>query len=253
MRKTLLLTALTAIVYFSGCANDPTPNQSSYIQKSLLQEMAVKNLEQIKTNNSDLKQTYAELGAYSKWLNNYFAGYSKYIEQAGSYSPIIKLIPVPYAGQAGDIVKFGSKLTVSITNSAVALENANRSITKFDEMLKNAKSPESIEATAKFADEKLLPDIKEALTKNESLKDASLGLLGFAESVEKISLGTQDAVARAKSLFTKDNEDKDQTQKTAIMKQKLEQFKMRLSKMDEAIQKNGALAKRSAIYAELAK
>ena len=199
MRKNVLLIALASIVYFSGCANDPAPSSSKCIQKSYLQDSALRNLEQIKANNAEIKQAYAELGAYSKWLNFYFAGYSKYIEQVGSYSPVIKLIPLPYAGQAGDIVKFGSKLTVSITNSAVALENANHSIAKYEELLKNANTPESVEIAAKFADEKLLPDIKDALIKNENLKDASLGLLCFAESVEKTSLSTQDALLKAKS------------------------------------------------------
>jgi hypothetical protein len=253
MKKNVLFVALMSLGYFSGCANTPIPDTGSCIQKSHLQDMAKKNLELIKQSNIEIKQSYAELGAYSKWLSTYFAGYSKYIEHAGTYSPVIKLIPFPYAGQAGDIIKFGSKLTLSITNAAVALEKASLSISKFEELQKNANSPEAIDTAARFADEKLMPDIKDALVKNEALKDASLGLLGFAESIEKVSMGTQDALLKAKSLFTKDDEEKEQIQKVAVMKQKLEQFKIRLSKIDEAMQKNSALAKRTAIYAELAK
>ncbi len=244
--------ALALLLFCAGCATtENNITQNNCIQKSEVSALALKNLQQIKQDTAELKTLTNDLGEYSKWLSDYFNGYSKYIERVSVYSPIIKLIPLPYAGQAGDIVKFGSKLTLSITNSAIATNNANKSIAKYEEMLSSANTPEKIAATAKFADEKLVPDLKEAIAKDETLKNMSLSLLSFGESVEKVTASTQDALNIAKSLFSNENAEKEKQQKTLLMRQKLDNIKAKTARIEEIVKKSETLAKRASVYSEL--
>lgn len=251
--KKLLISAITAAMLFGGCATTgaDVKTPSDCIQKSEISKMALANLQQIKQDTAEMKALGAELAEYTSWLSVYFTGYSKHLEQAATYSPLIKLIPLPYAGQAGDIVKFGSKLTVSITNSAVAIDKANKSIAKYEEMLQSADTPEKVAMTARFADERLIPDLRDAQVKNETLKDMSLSLLAFGESVEKATAGAQDALLKAKSLFSSDTGDKDKAQKVAQMRQKLDSMKAKTARIDEIIKKSATLAKRASVYSEL--
>jgi hypothetical protein len=247
--------SLVASVILAGCvpSDQPVPNGQNCVQKSLLSDNALQNLKQIRQDTAELKAINAEEAEYAKWLSGYLASYSKYLEQAGMYAPLIKIIPLPYAGQAGDFVKFGSKMTLHITHTATAIDNANKSIARYEELLKDANTPEKISATAKFAEERLLPDIKEADTKSATLKEMSAGLMGFGESVENILKNGTDTLAKAKALFGKEDIDKDKITKTAQFKQKLEAFKQKTFRIEELIKKDSELAKRAFIYSELAR
>jgi hypothetical protein len=247
--------AFAALIAFAltGCVPSEQPSVNSCVQKSLLNENALSNLRQIRQDTVELKAISADEAEYAKWLSGYLASYSKYLEQAGMYAPLVKLIPLPYAGQAGDFVKFGSKMTLHITQTATAIDNANKSIVKYEEALKDANTPEKIGAIAKFAEERLLPDLREANAKSAGLKDMSAGLIGFGESVENLLKNGADTLAKAKSLFGKDDGEKEKTTKTAQFKQKLEAFKQKTSRIEELIKKDSELAKRAFIYSELAK
>jgi hypothetical protein len=245
--------AALAAFALTGCAPSEQPTPNSCVQKSLLSENALVNLRQIRQDTVELKAISADEAEYAKWLSGYLASYSKYLEQAGTYAPLIKLIPLPYAGQAGDFVKFGSKMTLHITQTATAIDNANKSIAKYEEALKDANTPEKIGAIAKFADERLLPDLREADTKSAGLKEMSAGLIGFGESVESVLKNGSDTLAKAKALFGKDDGEKDKTAKTAQLKQRLEAFKQKTSRIEELIKKDSALSKRALIYSELAR
>jgi hypothetical protein len=250
--KQIAFAPLLAFV-LTGCTPSEQPSPNSCVQKSLLNENALVNLRQIRQDTAELKSISADEAEYARWLSTYLASYSKYLEQAGMYAPFIKVIPLPYAGQAGDFVKFGSKMTLHITQTATAIDNANKSIVKYEELLKDANTPEKIGSTARFAEERLLPDLKEADTKSSGLKDMSAGLMGFGESVENIVKNGTDTLAKAKALFGKEDSEKDKTAKTAQFKQKLEAFKQKTSKIEELIKKDSELAKRAMIYSELAK
>lgn len=254
--KSIALAIATSIFLFTGCATTGSQvstiqDNRDCIQKSEISSIAFQSLQKIKNDGAELKSLTSELNEYAKWLSVYFSGYSKYIEQAGTYSPLIKMIPLPYAGQAGDIVKFGSKLTLSITNSAVALDNANRSITKYEELLRDANSPAKIALAAKFADEKLIPDLKDAQQKNETLQNMSLSLLAFGESVEKATNGAQDALLKAKSIFSSDASEKDRQPKSAQIKQKLDLMKVKMARIDDIIKNSSVSAKKAYVYSEL--
>jgi len=251
--KNIAILFVTALA-LTGCAPEqPSPSVQNCIQKTTLADNALNNLKQIRQDTAELKALNADEAEYAKWVSGYLASYTKYLEQAGTYAPLIKLIPLPYAGQAGDFVKFGSKMTLHITQTATSIDNANKSITKYEELLKDANTPEKIVATAKFAEERLLVDLKDADMKSSTLKDMSAGLMGFGESVENIMKNGTDTLAKAKSLFSKDDADKEKSAKTAVFKQKLDLFKQKTARIEELIKKDSELAKKAQIYAELSR
>jgi|GEM_PF-5834926 len=252
--KTLFILSSLAII-FSGCAenghNIQTPVNNSCIKKQELSRMALQNLQKIEHNSEELRMITTDLESYTKWLEYYLADYTKYIEGIGKLSPVIKMIPLPYAGQAGDFVKFGSKMTVSLANTAVAIENANRSIAKYQELVKNSTNDETVNLAAKYADEELVPNVKDALEKIDNLKSITSSLLAFGDNVDKVTNGGQDMLGKAKSIISNNSDTGYKPQKRSQMVQKLDMLKSKTLKAEELSKNNALLAKRAVIYCEI--
>ncbi|WP_246559406.1 hypothetical protein [Citrifermentans pelophilum] len=200
-----------------------------------------------------------EFQGYVTWMSGSVAGYSKYIEAGSMAAGFAKVLPIPYAGQAGMFTKFVSHFTLS-------LSAASKSITSFlttsqlfvDRVEALDRSPDKgkeINELSRFADEQLLRDMTDLQAKLVTTSELSASALSFLESMNHYVLSSDEYWSKAKSLMKRGDADKKEksylAESVAGLKSKAGGFNARLKGYDESVKKDIPLIKSLGTYAEL--
>lgn len=278
---------LSVLLTVSAAAEEPTSCETLLKQKedalqtlardnALLQEkvkslecgitgesLAQKNLQRLREIAKDTKsqrQSMADFEVYVKWMANNLSGYSKYMAAGSVAAGFAKVLPIPYAGQAGLFTKFASQFALSLNAASVSitkyLTTSQQFISRVDAMdaSKPAKSGE-VSELARFADEQLLKDMNDVQLKLTSTGELSTSALSFLESLNHY-IGSTDAYwNKTKSLLKGSEVDKKEksfiSESILGLRNKAGSFNAKLKLFNEAARKDAPLIKSLGTYEEL--
>lgn len=68
------------------------------------------------------RDSMLEFDGYVKWMGGTLSSYSKYVEAGSFAAGFARLLPVPYAGQAGQFSKFVAHFALSLSSTSVAVK-----------------------------------------------------------------------------------------------------------------------------------
>lgn len=278
---------LSAFLTVSAAAEEPTACEALLKQKeealqtlardnAMLQEkvkslecgitgeaLALKNLQRLQEIARDTKgqrQTMADFEVYVKWMANNLSGYTKYMEAGSVAAGFAKVLPIPYAGQAGLFTKFASQFALSLNAASVSiaryLTTSQQFIVRVDaiDASKPAKSGE-VSAVARFADEQLLKDMNDVQVKLITTGELSTSALSFLESLNHYIGSTDEYWNKTKSLIKRGEVDKKEksflSESILGLRNKAGTFNAKLKQFDETARKDAPLIKSLATYEEL--
>lgn len=278
---------LSALLAFSAAAEDVPPCEALLKQKedalqalarenALLQErvrslecgitgeaLAQKNLQRLREIARDTKgqrQAMADFEVYVKWMANNLSGYSKYMEAGSVAAGFAKVLPIPYAGQAGLFTKFASQFALSLNAASVSIArylNTSQQFVARVDALDPAKPTGSgeIAELSRFADEQLLRDMNDVQAKLVTTGELSASALSFLESLNHY-IGSTDAYwNKTKSLLKRGEADKKEksfiSESILGLRNKAGTFNAKLKLFDETARKDAPLIKSLGTYEEL--
>lgn len=222
--------------------------QAMPLQKALtLEELDQKRFIRLKELSKAVASQRAamlEFEGYVKWMGGALAGYSKYVEAGSFAAGFSKYLPVPYAGQAGQLSKFIAHFALSLseTNAAVRqfLGSANHFTTSVDGLGASAKGREQeMAALTFFADQKLTREMLDLQTKLATTGELSSSALSFLLGLQQYLGSTDEYWQKTKSLVSR--KDADKAEKGALagsidgLRGRAEEFNKRLKGYDENV------------------
>lgn len=251
----IVASAIAALFIFAGCAtNQPTIAQNCY-DKPKLEQREAKELREAKNALNAFKNEYQGMSAYIAFLNEYIADYSKYIGAVSSASSVIKLMPIPYAGQISSAANFGGKLTVLVSNASKSTGVLNNSIAAFEAKLAAYEASQDVAKlndAQKFANETLLSDMRVAQQNLIKLKDGTASMLALSNALTQYYSSTGDALSQAASIFTKKDDAPKKAPNDKALKSKNDGFDVKLSKIFASFDEAEGHIKASAVIKTLA-
>lgn len=233
--------------------------QQQSITAPELQTRMKSRLREIAADVRQQRQAMIEFQGYVSWMTGNVAGYSKYIEASSIAANFARILPIPYAGQAGMFTKFVSHFTLSLNSAATAifryLNSSGQFLARMDGLEKHAAPDRELEELARFADDQLLKDMTDAQTKLATTAELSSSALSFLESLSHYVGSSDEYWNKAKSLIKKGDADKKErsylAESIATLKTRAGNFDARLKNFNEGIRKDTPLIKGMAAYNDL--
>jgi hypothetical protein len=229
------------------------------ITAEMLAQKNLARLQEIARDTKVQRQAVADFEAYVKWMATNLAGYSKYLEAGSVAAGFAKVLPIPYAGQAGLFTKFASQFALSLNATSVSmaryLDTSQQFVSQVEALDPAKADSAAVSALSRFANEKLLTDTGDLRSKLVTIGDLSASTLSFLESLNHYLGSTDEYWAKTKSMFKKgDGEKKERgflSENIQGLKNRAGSFNTRLKSFDEAAQKDAPLIKSLATYDEL--
>ncbi len=207
------------------------------------------------------RQTMADFSGFVTWLSDSLDGYNKYLQASALAANLLKVLPIPYAGQASLFTKFAAQGVVSLNTTSAAitkyLGTSQLFLSRVEALEKSSPaSPAEISALARFADEHLLKETADVQTRLASTGDLSISVLGFLEGVNGY-LGSADQYWAKTKAFVSRNEDAAKEKgylSTSIvgLRDRASSFTKRLQTFKDLSQKNDPLVRTVRVYDALA-
>lgn len=212
-----------------------------------LDELNRKRLHRLQEVSRDIKgqrETMADFDGYLKWMGGALAGYGKYVEAGSFAAGFAKYLPVPYAGQAGQLTKFISHfaLSISATSAAVTsyLNSSKFFITGVESLGNNPNGRENDLAMLTFyADQQLSRDMYELRGRLDSISDLSGSALSFLLGLQQYLGSSDEYWQKTKSLIAR--KDADKVEKSALsasidgLRSRAEKFNGKLKQYDATV------------------
>lgn len=254
------LPAVAAPLPAEATATQSLPLPSLPVERVLtLEELNRKRLQRLQEIARDLKvqrETMADFDGYLKWMGGALAGYGKYVEAGSFAAGFAKYLPVPYAGQAGQLTKFISHFALSISSTSAAVTSCLKSSTFFitgvESLGDNPAGRESDLAMLTFyADQQLSRDIYELQGRLDSISDLSGSALSFLLGLQQYAGSTDEYWQKTKSLLSR--KDADKAEKGALassidgLRSRAEQFNNKLKQYDATV--NGTMPRIASLVA----
>lgn len=181
-----------------------------------LEELDQKRLNRLKELAKAVSSQHAailEFEGYVKWMGGALAGYSKYVEAGSFAAGFAKYLPVPYAGQAGQLSKFIAHFALSLSETSAAvrqfLASASHFTTSVDALGASAKEKEAeMAALVFFADQKLAREMVDLQTKLSITSELSSSALSFLLGLQQYLGSTDEYWQKTKSLVSRKDADK---------------------------------------------
>jgi hypothetical protein len=203
----------------------------------------------------------ADFSGFVIWLSSSLDGYNKYLQASAVAANLLKVLPIPYAGQASLFTKFAAQGVVSLNTTSAAitkyLGTSQQFLSRVETLEKNPPvSPAEISALAKFADEHLLQETADVQTRLAATGDLSISVLGFLEGVNGY-LGSADQYWAKTKAFVSRNEDAAKEKgylSTSIvgLRDRASAFTKRLQTFKDLSLKNDPLVRTVRVYDALA-
>lgn len=181
-----------------------------------LEDLDRKRLQRLQDVARELKgqgETIADFDAYLKWMGGALASYGKYVEAGSFAAGFAKYLPVPYAGQAGQLTKFISHfaLSLSATSAAVTsyLKSSQHFIASVEKIGANPDGRENELAMLTFyADQQLSRDMLELQGRLVTVSDLSGSALSFLLGLQQYLGNTDEYWQKTKSFVSRKEIDK---------------------------------------------
>ena len=181
-----------------------------------IEELNLKRLQRLQDVAREIKaqrESMADFDGYLKWMGGALAGYGKYVEAGSFAAGFAKYLPVPYAGQAGQLTKFISHfaLSISATSAAVTsyLNSSRYFITGVEAIGKSPGGKEGDLAMLTFyADQQLTRDMTELQGRLESVSSLSSSALSFLLGLQQYLGSTDEYWQKTKSFVSRKDADK---------------------------------------------
>ncbi len=208
------------------------------------------------------RQTMNDFQGYVTWMSGNITGYSKYIEAGSVAAGFARILPIPYAGQAGMFAKFVSHFTLSLSAASKSittyLGTSQQFVNRLDAMEKNPAAGElEIAELARFADEQLFKDTSDLQTKLTTTSDLSASALSFLESLNHYVGSGDEYWSKAKTMAKIGDAQKKEksflAESISNQKNRASAFNGKLKAFDETAKKDTPLIKGLAAYNELLK
>lgn len=188
------------------------PLQKAVTMEDLDQKRFTK-LKDIHKAVTSQRKSMLEFEGYVNWMGGTLASYSKYVEAGSFAAGFARLLPVPYAGQAGQFSRFVSHFALSLSNTSVAvkqyLASSQQFLTGVDALGETGKGKESEMAFLTFyADQQLTRDMTDLQLKLSSVSDLSSSALSFLVSLQQYLASTDEYWQKTKSLLVRKDPDK---------------------------------------------
>lgn len=235
-------------------ALEATPSLSC----DLLAKRTVTRLKEVAADTKIQRQAMADFESYVKWMGGTITGYRKYIEAGSMAAGFAKVLPIPYAGQAGMFTKFVGHFALSLNSSSAAinryLTTSQQFLTKVEALPADCPRTE-VNALIKFADEQLLRDMTDVQQKLSTTADLSASTLSFLESLNHYVGSSDEYWQKTKNFLKKADADKAEkgylAENIENLKNKVQHFNGRLKAFEETARKEIPLIKSLAAYDEL--
>lgn len=212
-----------------------------------LDELNRKRLQRLQDVAGELKgerTTMADFDGYLNWMGGALAGYSKYVEAGSFAAGFAKYLPVPYAGQAGQLTKFISHFALSLSATSAAVKSYMNSSQFFISGVEAIGSrPEGkdneLAMLTFYADQQLSRDMFELQGRLSSVSELSGSALSFLLGLQQYLGSTDDYWQKTKSLVAR--KDADKSEKGALagsidgLRGRAETFNAKLKKYDATV------------------
>jgi hypothetical protein len=233
--------------------------QPPALTASELSSRMTSRLREIAADVKSQRQAMNEFQGYVSWMSGSIAGYSKYIEAGSMAAGFAKILPIPYAGQAGMFTKFVSHFTLSLSAASKSittfLTTSQQFLDRVDSLDRNPERDREINDLARFADEQLLKDMTDLQSKLSTTSELSASALSFMESLNHYALSSDEYWAKAKLLVKRGDADKKEksylAESVSGLKNKAGGFNARLKGYDDSVRKDIPLIKSLGTYVEL--
>jgi hypothetical protein len=203
----------------------------------------------------------ADFEGFVKWMSSNLSSYSRYVEAGSVAAGFARILPIPYAGQAGMFTKFVSHFALSLNAASVAmtkyLGSSNQFVAKVDALGPNPTGGKArdIAELSRFADEQLLKDMTDVQVKLTTTSDLSSSALSFLESLHQYLGSSDEYWNKTKSLLSRKESDKSEkgylTSNIEGLKNRAGNFNTKLKHFDETVKRSAPQIKTLAAYDEL--
>ncbi|WP_243373188.1 hypothetical protein [Geotalea sp. SG265] len=233
------------------------------LEGSLTADMlARKNLQRLQEVAADTRmqrQTLADFEAYVKWMSANLSGYAKYVEAGSVAAGFAKVLPIPYAGQAGLFTRFASQFALSLNAASVSmaryLDTSRQFVARVDLLDPARPNAAEISALAKLANDKLLSDMVDVRSKLAVTGELSASALSFLETLNHYMGSTDEYWTKTKAMFKKGDGDKKEksflSESIQGLKNRAGSFNGRLKSFNETAEKDAPLIKSLVTFDEL--
>lgn len=194
------------------------------------------------------RQAMADFQGFVGWMNQNLAGYNKYLEAGSVAAGFARVLPIPYAGQAGMLAKFVSQATVSLNTASTAinkyLATSQQFVSRVDAL---GSTPEGklkeIEELSRLAETDLRRDMEDVGRKLSTTADLSASALSFLESLNHYVGNADEYMNKTKALFKRGDGDK---QEKGFLSASIEALKNRAGKFNERLRRFEETSRRAA-------
>lgn len=220
------------------------------VQKVLtLEELNQKRFNRLKNVAGSVlnqRESMLEFEGYVKWMGGTLSGYSNYVEAGSFAANFARLLPIPYAGQAGQFSKFVSHFALSLSGTSAAVQQYLASSQQFiagvEALGPSGIGKESEMAFLTFcADQQLSRDMLDLQSRLSLTSELSSSALSFLISLQQYLGSTDEYWQKTKSLVSR--KDVDKMEKGALagsidgLKSRAQEFNKRLKVYEETIRK----------------
>lgn len=229
---------------------NPLPETSAPqpVQKVLtLAELDQKRLVRLQDLAKEIKgQRVAveDFDGYLNWMGGALAGYSKYVEAGSFAAGFAKYLPVPYAGQAGQLTKFISHFALSLSTTSAALKSYLASTQYFISGVESigptlAGKEQELASLTFYADQKMSKDMTDLQEQLSTTSELSGSALSFLLGLQQYLGSTDEYWQKTKSLLSR--KDAAKAEKGALagsidgLRSRAENFNARLKQYDETV------------------
>ncbi len=206
-----------------------------------------KRLKDVARSVSSQRDSMLEFDGYVKWMGGTLSGYSKYVEAGSFAAGFAKLLPIPYAGQAGQLSKFASHFALSLSGTSAAvrqyLASSQQFIAGVEALGQTATAGKESEMAflTFYADQQLTKDMFDLQVRLSTTSELSASALSFLISMQQYLGSTDEYWQKTKSMVSR--KDVDKSEKGALagsidgLKARAEEFNKRLKIYDENVSK----------------
>jgi hypothetical protein len=178
-----------------------------------LNRKRVQRLQAVAQVLKDEQGAMTDFDGYLKWMGGALAGYGKYVEAGSFAAGFAKYLPVPYAGQAGQLTKFISHFALSLSSTSAAVTsymNSSRYFIAGVEALgdKTDGKENELAMLTFYADQQLSRDMLELQGRLASISELSGSALGFLLGLQQYLGSTDDYWQKTKSLVARKDAEK---------------------------------------------
>ena len=120
---------LVLVVFFSqGCVQQPT---TPCISKQELVSKSHNEITIIAKSIQEQEKAMEDFATFIGIMKSYISDYSKTIEASAYLSNVLRVLPIPYAGEVSNATKLVSSSLVNLNNTATALHKYRESSAVF--------------------------------------------------------------------------------------------------------------------------